>query len=72
MLAQDDIPYYSQSFEQHQEGTNRNNLAYYHGEPEGSEPHPFHGSGTFFVGCDGFDVAFDDQPGLQPSRPGGG
>ncbi|MFW6153745.1 MAG: hypothetical protein ACOC95_00845 [Planctomycetota bacterium] len=54
-IVKNNIVYHSQGFSQGTVGDNANNIVYYGGEPAGSEPQPFHGSGTFFVGGPLFD-----------------
>jgi len=54
-VVKNNIVYSGSAFEQDAGGDNANNLVYYGGEPVGSEPQPFHGSGTFFVGGPLFD-----------------
>ena len=56
------IVYAGSGFEEDSVGPNANNLVYYNNEPVGSEPHPFDGSGNFFVGGPLFDaLAFKTQ-----------
>jgi len=50
---------YAWGYQEDQEGPNRNNFDYYGDEPYGSEPHPFDGSGNFFIGGDNFNEAYN-------------
>jgi len=61
-VVKNNIVYSGSGFEEDSVGNNANNLVYYDGEPVGSEPHPFDGSGAFFVGAPLFDaLAFKTQ-----------
>jgi len=63
-VVKNNIVYAGGGFEQDSVGSNANNLVYYNNEPVGSEPHPFDGSGAFFVGGPLFDaLAFTTQHG---------
>ncbi|NLF32193.1 MAG: hypothetical protein GX591_15060 [Planctomycetes bacterium] len=61
-VVKNNIVYAGSGFEEDAVGSNANNLVYYNGESVGSEPHPFDGSGNYFVGGPLFDdLAFTTQ-----------
>ena len=53
--CQNNIVYYGEFFENDSEGVNKNNFLYYNGESYNNQPYVFDGSGSFFVGGEGFD-----------------
>ncbi|MFW6153672.1 MAG: dockerin type I domain-containing protein [Planctomycetota bacterium] len=63
-IVKNNIVYAGGGFEEDAFGDNAYNIVYYQGEPVGSEPQPFHGSGAYFVGGPLFDdLAFTTQHG---------